>query len=170
MKTMVFFAAIILCGFGLVFPQLNPGWVVFRGASFKVEYPPNFTLRTSLVNPTFADFYISAFFISPDKNAELYIYSFEGEGEATDIVLDTLTEVLVAKTKRVVKKPAKIIWRMTFKAKKGSYMRSYEDTEYAESGRLVFGIKYKDKKVYEKYKADYLKFKKSYAMESNIGD
>ncbi len=169
MRTLMVCCLIVMTGI-LAFAQASSDWQVFRGASFKVDYPPNFALRMSLVNPTFSDFYISAFFISPDKTVEFYVYSFDGEGEATDIALDTLTEVLVARTKQVIKKPAKVIRRMTFKAKNGSYIKSYEDTEYADSGRLVLGLKYKDKKTYEKYKADYLKFKKSYAVESNIGD
>lgn len=152
------------------FAQNAQEWQVFRGASFKVDYPPNFVLRASLVNPTFSDFYISAFFTSPDKTVEFYIYSFGGEGEATDIVLDTLTEVLVARSRQIMKKAGKTIVRKTIKAKNNSYERSYEDTEFKDSGRLVFGIKYKDKNAYQKYRSDYLKFKQSYEMQSNIGD
>jgi hypothetical protein len=150
--------------------QAKKDWKTFNGASFKVEYPPQFTIRPSLKNPTFPDFYTSAFFLSPDSAVEFYVYSFAGEGQATDIALDPKKEMLASQSEKEVKKPAKKIRWVTIKAKDGSYTRSYEDTEYKDSGRLVLGVTYRDQKAYERYKADYLTFKKSYAIVSNVGE
>ena len=135
-----------------------------------MEHPPGFTVRTSLKNPTFPDWFVSAFFLSPDSIAEFYVYSFEGEGQAADIALDTKMEVIASQSEKEVKKPAKKIKWVTIRAKDGSYIRSYEDTKFKDSGRQVFGIKYRDQKAYEKYKADYLRFKTSYEIVSNIGE
>jgi hypothetical protein len=159
-----------LAGTSPAVAQARKEWKVFNGASFKVEYPPEFAARPSLKNPTFPDFYTSAFFSSPDGAAEFYVYSFGGEGQATDIALDPKKEVVASQSEKDVKKPTKKIRWVTIKAKDGSYTRSCEDTEFKDSGRQVFGIKYRDQKAYEKYKADYLRFKKSYAIVSNIGE
>ncbi len=164
------FYLLFLAGTSPAVAQANKEWKVFNGASFRVEYPPTFTARPSLKNPTFPDWYASAFFLSPDSAVELYVYSFGGSGEAKDIVLDPEKETLVSQTHKEVKKPAKTIRWITIKAKDGSYTRSYEDTEYKDSGRLVLGIKYRDQKAYERYKADYLRFKKSHEYVANAGE
>lgn len=135
-----------------------------------MEYPPGFTVRASLKNPTFPDWFLSAFFLSPDSAVEFYVYSFGGEGQAADIALNAEKEKVTSQSEKEVKKPAKKIRWVTIKAKDGSYTRSYEDTEFKDSGRQVFGIKYRDQKAYEKYKADYLGFKKSCEIVSNIGE
>ncbi len=161
---------LFLAGANPAVAQAKREWKVFNGASFKVEYPPEFAARPSLKNPTFPDFNTSAFFSSPDSAVEFYVYSFGGEGQATDIALDPKKEVVSSQSEKDVKKPGKKIRWVTIKAKDGSYTRSYEDTEFKDSGRDIFGIKYRDQKAYERYKADYLKFKMSYEVVSNIGE
>ncbi len=49
---------------------------------------------------------------------------------------------------------------LTFKDVSGSYIRSAVSIK-TESTHHVFGVKYKNLEIYEQYKNDYLKFKKS---------
>ena len=52
--------------------------------------------------------------------------------------------------------------RVTLKAKDGTYLRSFEDAENTETNnRRVFGIKYRDRNAYSKYRRQYLTFKNS---------
>jgi hypothetical protein len=91
---------------------------------------------------------------------EFYVFSPIWNGEPRDIEINEATEDYASQntqTKGGIK-----IRRVTIRAKDGSYLRSFEDTENTNTNnRTVFGIKYRDQNVYNKYRQTYLTFKKS---------
>ncbi|MBD0371521.1 MAG: hypothetical protein ICV60_11835 [Pyrinomonadaceae bacterium] len=132
-------------------------WLTFKGAYFDIKYPAGFRPRPSLRSDQNPD---SAFFTAPDGSVEFYVYSPIWNGEPTDIEINEATEQYVSQdtqTNAGIK-----IRRVTIRAKDGSYQRSIEDTENTNTNnRTVFGIKYRNQTVYNKYRQTYLAFKKS---------
>lgn len=162
-------SAIILCAtmICLVFAPptrptsvaVEPRFKTFEGAWFKISYPENFTLRTSLPSIT-ANGHDSAFFVSPDGQVTFYVCSPQWAREPDDIKLQPERETLAAK--EVKKANHKIVTHYTIAAKDESYQRSYQDTMMQDGAvRWVIGIQYKDKSAFATYKRAYLKFKKS---------
>ena len=140
----------------------------FRGAWFTARYPRDFKPRAGLPGRTTArEGCDSAFFTSPDKAVEFYIYSPQWNGTPTDYLFDPKREVLVA-SRQVRKRggsrrdeDVRIRW-VTVRAKDHGYTRSWVDTENIDlRTRLVLGIKYRDRASYRKYLAKYRAFKSS---------
>ncbi len=135
-------------------------WRTFKGAYFEVKYPPGFKARKSLPSNSFEGQHDSAFFTAADGTVEFYVFSPLWNGTPEDIELVATTELLVSETTE--RKGAVKTRRVTIKAKDNSYTRSFEDTENTETNnRRVFGIKYKDRDAYNKYRSQYLTFKNS---------
>jgi hypothetical protein len=137
-----------------------PKWRTFRGAYFEVKYPPGFKARKSLPSNSFEGQHDSAFFTAADGAVEFYVFSPLWNGKPEDIELVPASEVVVSETTE--QKGAVKTRRVTIKAKDNSYTRSFEDSENTETNnRRVFGIKYRDRDSYNKYRAQYLTFKNS---------
>jgi len=137
-------------------------WRVHQGAWFSINYPPGFKARPGMKSATRIPGYDSAFFTAPDKTVEFYVYSPQWSGQPKDIEMNPKSEVYVSQ-KTENKGGQKVRW-VTIKAKNGEYYRSFVDTVDTSSGselRKTFGIKYRDQKSYNRYRSDYLKFKKS---------
>lgn len=139
--------------------EMGNGISKFAGAWFDIQFPTAFTVKPSQKS-TSSDGYESVFFTSPDQEVEFYIFSPQWSGEPADIAFNAATE---NKTADVIKKDkGKTLHLFTYEAKDKSYTRSYqESTENDETVKWVVGIKYKSQAAYEKYKNDYLSFKKS---------
>lgn len=132
-------------------------WLSYKGAYFEIKYPAGFRVRPSLRSDENPD---SAFFTAPDGSVEFYVYSPIWNGDPRDIEINEAIESYVSQntqTRNGIK-----IRRVTIRAKDGSYLRSFEDTENTNTNnRTVFGIKYRDQNAYNKYRQTYLTFKKS---------
>lgn len=138
-------------------------WPTFKGAWFGIQYPAKFMVRPSLRGATSGKGYDSAFFRAPDGSVEFYVYSPQWTGNPTDIAINTKTEKYV--DRKVSMQTEKRTTLATIKAKNGSYTRSFVDVDdMGMNTRLVFGIKYRSQKAYDKYRTDYLRFKKSLAQ------
>ena len=79
-----------------------------------------------------------------------------GCGDPTDIALNPMTEEY--SSEKVEHKGSKKIRWVTISAKNRSYLRSLVDTETELNTRLVFGIKYCNQEIYDKFKDIYLEF------------
>lgn len=131
----------------------------FKGAWFQVKYPSSFTPKSSLKSATSQEGCESAFFKSPDKLVEFYIFSPQWSGNPTDISLKS-TEKLLSSTSQT--SGSKIVKWWKISAKDGSYTRSYqENKDTLQNTNMVIGIKYKNLNAYNKYKKQYLAFKSS---------
>ena len=157
---------------------------VYNGAWFDIRPPSTFSARPSLKGISGGG-YDSAFFESPDKRVEFYVFSPQWNGTPSDIVLDPAREVEVSRKveeiqgmetvdrpsrkgdpasgstekQKVVKSRA--TW-VTVRAKNGSYTRSWVDVENPEyNTRKVFGIRYRDARSLAVYKKQYVAFKAS---------
>ena len=132
-------------------------WLTYKGAYFAIKYPAGFSVRPSLRSDENPD---SAFFAAPDGSVEFYVFSPIWNGEPRDIEINEATESYVSQntqTRKGIK-----IRRVTIRARDGSYLRSFEDTENTNTNnRTVFGIKYLDQNTYNRYRQTYLTFKKS---------
>ena len=136
----------------------------FLGAGFEVSYPNSFmaigSKRSSEVNR-----YESVFFTSPDGSVEFYIYSPTNKGVPNDIdvkINEKISPIQVASGKAVSAR----FWTIT--AKDNSYTRAYHESIDSKTGsNWIVGIKYKSQAAYNKYKNDYLAFKKSYRKVSS---
>jgi hypothetical protein len=162
---LLFLSAAVLCLAGPDRPRTKR----FEGAWFTVRYPAAFTVRPGMPGRSSDKNQVdSAYFVSPDKKVEFYVYSPQWNGEPTDYALEPKWETLVAKREQTVKKGSggfnetiRVQW-VTVKAKNGAYTRSWVDTENTTlNTRHVFGIKYTDLKSYQKYRAAFEAFKKS---------
>jgi hypothetical protein len=126
----------------------------FEGSFFSVSYPSNFK-ATKCSDPNFCN---SVTLTSPDKTVQFYIFSPQWNGEPNVSV--TATEKEVSRKESEVN--GVTITEVTISAKNGSYTRSYYDAENKElNTRYCFGIKYKNIAAYNKFKAQYIAFKKS---------
>lgn len=116
-------------------------WLTYKGAYFDIKYPATFSARGS--QRTDGERYDSAFFAAPDGSVEFYVFSPIWNGDPEEIEINEATEDYVSQnteTRNGIK-----IRRATIKAKDGSYLRSFEDTENTTTNnRIVFGIKYRD--------------------------
>ena len=133
-------------------------WRTYKGAWFEINYPSSFTVKPSQKSKTKQEGYDSVYFISPDNNVEFYVFSPQWNGEARDIEINPNIESLI--DQNTDKSKSKAIRWFTAKAKDNSYLRAVSD-ETIDNTRLVFGIKYKNKAIYDKYHNDYIVFKKS---------
>jgi hypothetical protein len=132
---------------------------VFKGAWFDIKYPATFTARPSLPVGSAANACESAFFLSPDRLVEFYVFSPQWSGEPSDIALKG-TETLASTRTESSGTSISTWWTITDKA--GAYTRSYhEKRDTMSNTNLVFGVKYKDITAYNKYKEQYVAFKAS---------
>jgi hypothetical protein len=138
--------------------QATAQFNTFRGAGFEVNYPASFRAHGAPgaleLNPE------SVFFSSPDNLVEFYIFSPMHKGVATDIALksnEKLAPGEVSNGKTTIAK----FW--TIIAKDNSYERTYQESIDVKTGdNWVIGLKYKNQAAFNKYRNEYLAFKKSY--------
>jgi hypothetical protein len=132
----------------------------YKGAWFDIKYPSNFNVKPSIKSAQSMEGYDSVFFSSMDGGVEFYVFSPQWNGTPVDIELKPNSEEYVAKKEE--KGNGKAIRFVTIKALDNTYSRSFVDTENtALNTRIVFGIKYRNQKDYDRYKQSYLNFKKS---------
>lgn len=140
--------------------QLN----IFRGAGFQISYPNSFKTFGSQKS-TQSNGLESAFFPSPDNQVEFYIFSAQTMGIANDIAVKPNEKQGPIETQKGGTKQIKY-WTIT--AKDASYERTYQETLDANTGEhWIIGLKYKNQAAFNKYKSDYLAFKKSYRKTGN---
>jgi hypothetical protein len=135
-------------------------WLTYKGAWFDIRYPPGFQPKPSKRSSSSATGYDSVFFLSPDRVVEFYVFSPQWSGSPTDIAVNPKTEILdsqsVEKGKEITRREG------TVRARNGSYIRSFVIIEnHLTNTCHAFGIKYRDRKTYERYRSAYLKFKQS---------
>lgn len=133
-------------------------WLTYKGAWFEINYPSGFTVKPGQKSTTNQEGYDSVYFISPDNSVEFFVFSPQWKGQGEDIEINPDIERLVEQNTE--KHKSKTIRWFTVKAKDNSYLRSIRD-DTTDSTRLVFGIKYKNKAMYNKYYNDYISFKES---------
>lgn len=132
---------------------------IYSGAWFDIKYPSNFSVKPSLKSATNANGYESAFFVSPDRLVEFYVFSPQWSGIATDIALKTTEKITSTQTET---SGNTVIKWWTIVAKNGTYTRSYQEkTDNLSNTNWVIGIKYKNQAAFTKYKKQYLAFKSS---------
>lgn len=136
----------------------------FLGAGFEVSYPNSFMAIGSKRSPE-VNGYESVFFSSPDGSVEFYIYSPTNKGVPNDIdvkINEKISPIQVTSGKAVSAR----FWTIT--AKDNSYTRAYHESIDSKTGsNWIVGIKYKSQAAYNKYKNDYLAFKKSFRKVSS---
>lgn|SRR5574341_359917 len=136
----------------------DTGWRTYRGAWFEIQYPANFRVRPSLSSSS-AQGYDSVFLAAPDVTVEFYVFSPQWNGTPSDIEVKS-SELLVSQS--LEEKGGKTIRRVAIRARDGSYLRAFEDTEDKTTNtRKVFGIRYRDEQSYNRYRQSYLRFKTS---------
>lgn len=139
--------------------EAKNSYKTFKGAWFEIEYPENFKAEGSLKSSTSDEGFDSATFTSPDGKVQFYVFSPQWNGQPKDISLQP-NEKLVEKTEE--NKNTILVKRWTIVANNGSYNRSYEERIELENNiNTIFGVKYSSKSDLEKYKEQYLEFKKS---------
>ena len=155
------FAAATLVAAAPSRPKALPGgWKLYRGAWFEIACPPGFTPRPSKKSATAETGHDSAFFLSPDRLVEFYVFSPQWGGEPEDILLDPATETVVSR-KRDRRRGRTTEW-VEIRAKNGAYLRAYADTvDETLNTRKTFGIRYRDAGAYRRYREAYLAFKES---------
>ncbi|MFM2337503.1 MAG: hypothetical protein RL115_696 [Bacteroidota bacterium] len=136
----------------------------YNGAWFDIKYPSTFTARSGEKSATLSTEFESAFFLSPDKQVEFYVYSPQWNGEPSDIDVTKTEKKAATSTKKRVEITGDEIeenwWTITANDK--SYVRSYyQYINNTLNTTKIFGIKYKNQKALDKYKKQYADFKKS---------
>ncbi len=163
---LVIFLVVVFGLAGYAFADSTSDWAAYKGAWFSIKHPQTFQVKSSMKSRTAAKGYDSAFFVSPGGEVEFYVFSPQWNGEPRDIGLNPITEEYAAQKEEQNK--GKNIRRVTIQAKDKSYLRSFVDTEDTNlNTRLVFGIKYRDQKVYDKYREVYLNFVRSLRQYSD---
>lgn len=139
----------------------------FNGNWFSVEYPSNFVALPKGPKNKFDNYeYVEtdeALFTSPDGTVEFFVYSPQWSGDPKDYLIQKANEKTVSDSedKANFDDPYAVSHRwVTYEDKGGKYTRAYH-SQKTESTHLVFGVKYTSKKMYERYKAAYMAFKKS---------
>ncbi len=160
----VVFLLLIACAIGSYGAKstksAKPPWPKYTGAFFTVDYPPGFSVRPSMRVTDPKDACESAFFTSPDKSVEFYVFGPRWDGDAKDIAVNARSEVKVSQ-KTVKEKSGSTRW-VTIRAKDGSYTRSIVAKLNKRGGTyLALQFKYANQQSYAKYKSDYARFKAS---------
>jgi len=145
-------------------------WPTYRGAWFRIGYPPNYTVQPSLKGATSGDRgYDSVFFISPDKKVEFYVFSPQWSGEPTDVAVNSNTENLVS-TRTVQQKGKKAPITITkISAKQGAYKRLLIDIKNGSTHK-VFGVKCPYSESFGRYIKHLNRFRKSLVQFVYIQD
>ena len=146
-------------------------YIRYKGAWFDIDYPAGWKATPLSRSTTSVAGSDSAQFTSPDESATFYVFSPQWNGIPKEVLLDPKREVLVSQ--RVEHAPQgkrpdgsylynpAAHW-YTVRARDNSYQRSWVDVE--DKGlnvRHVFGIKYRNKQAYQKYRVHYAHFCKS---------
>ena len=108
----------------------------------------------------------------PNDSVEFFVYSPQWSGLPLNYLQAQKNESIVShENKKTTKSGVHYGFvqtrRMTFRAKDNSYKRSFVHQRACHSNKLencishVFGIKYKDRQAYGKYRDSYIAFKKS---------
>lgn len=153
-------------------PELIKNLVLYRGSWFDIQYPQEFTARpiypTNVYNGKTSVLTDEAYFMSPDKTVEFFVFSPHWNGNPIDYVTVRPTEKMVSEKtdKSGSGMQEKIVQWVTVKAKDGSYYRSFVSIKsQAGTGgsdlHRVFGIQYSNNAAYEQYRDDYIAFKNS---------
>lgn len=153
-------ATLLFGGVSLDAKPRSNAWRTYKGAWFEIKYPSTFKVRPSLKSISFDGQFDSAVFTASDGSAQFYVFAPQWNGTPSDIELDARTEEYVSQ--RAETKGTITVRRVTIRAKDGSYTRAFEDTENSDLNiRRVFGFKYRDQTIYNRYRNQYLKFKRS---------
>lgn len=139
----------------------------FTGSWFKVEYPSDFAASPTKPKNKFNDYEFietdEARFTSPDGTVEFFVFSPQWGGDPKDYLIQQANEKTVSSSEDIANSddPYAVShhW-VTYEDKDGKYTRAYHSL-MTESTHHVFGVKYTNRKMYERYKASYLAFKKS---------
>ena len=139
----------------------------FNGSWFRVEYPIGFTASPASPIQNFDDYKFvetdEARFTSPDGSVEFFVFSPQWGGDPVDYLIEQPNEKTTnnSEEKADSDDPFAVShhW-VTYEDKEGKYTRSYHSL-MTESTHHVFGVKYTNRKMYERDKAAYLDFKKS---------
>lgn len=139
----------------------------FKGNWFKVEYPSDFAASPSGPKNKFNDYEFietdEARFTSPDGTVEFFVFSPLWSGDPKDYLIQKANEKTVSSSEDIANSDDPFAvshhW-VTYEDKDGKYTRAYHSL-MTESTHHVFGVKYTNRKMYERYKAAYLAFKKS---------
>ncbi|PHR28699.1 MAG: hypothetical protein COA38_11945 [Fluviicola sp.] len=154
-----------------VHPELKPDEPIqmasFNGSWFRVEYPQNFTASPITPTQKYGDYEFvdtdEASFTSPDGTVEFFVYSPQWGGDPIDYLVEKSNEKTASSSEDNTNSddPFSVShhW-VTYEDKEGKYTRSYHSL-MTESTHHVFGVRYTNRKMYERYKAAYLAFKKS---------
>ncbi len=135
-------------------------WSTYHGAWFEIQYPGDFIVLPSIKSNGEKKLFDSVFFQSPDGAVEFYVYSPQWGGRPKDIEINKAKEFYVAREEKT-NGGVTNRW-FTIAAKDASYLRSYINVCNTDlNTRRVFGIKYRDQQIYEKYKDRYIRFKSS---------
>lgn len=139
----------------------------FNGNWFSVDYPENFTASPNAPIQTHNNYKFietdEARFTSPDGTVEFFVFSPLWSGNPKDYLAQKSNEKIVSSSedKASSDDPFAVSHKwVTYEDKDGKYTRAYHSL-MTESTHHVFGIKYTNRKMYERYKAAYLAFKKS---------
>jgi hypothetical protein len=158
-----FLILIVLLGFSLeAKDKVKPGFLVYKGNFFDIQYPKNFRPSPSLKGLKADDPKPdSARFLSPDKSVEFFIYSPQWSGSDPYTDIDSQKETLKEEKTETAKDGTVHKW-YTYSAKNGSYTRAFHESFHPEyNTKRIFGVKFKDQNSYKKHQKDYLHFKKS---------
>ncbi|MBP9761344.1 MAG: hypothetical protein KBD15_03855 [Candidatus Magasanikbacteria bacterium] len=149
--------------------DLPQGVKEYHGWYFLVEYPANFSATpTEYVVYNKRQYYQTdeAYFLSPDKKVEFFVYSPLWGGDPKNYLTTAPNEEVVStktETKEVGsgKYEQTITWT-TLRDKNNTYYRSFVSIQRTEGQfHHVFGIKYTDETAYETYRDAYVAFKES---------
>lgn len=139
----------------------------YNGQWFAIQYPEEFELKPRVDEmdpPATAD---EMYFASKDNKVEFFVFSPQWGGDpATYLEASTGETLETSKTETTGEgMDKKILTWGTFKAKNGSYLRSYlsirAQVDTGSEVHHVFGIRYADQKTYDAYKGAYEAFKAS---------
>lgn len=129
----------------------------YEGAWFSIKYPADFQVEEREKSAG-ADRYDGVAFISPDKEAEFYVFSPQWAGTSEWGKVAANEKISSSSSQ---KQNNKTIKRTTITSKDGSYDRAYQVIEDGPSIRYLFGFKYSGKEAYNLYKKEYQAFKNS---------
>jgi hypothetical protein len=136
----------------------------YNGTWFSISYPGDFTASPTGPTGSTSDYTFvetdEAKFISPDGEVEFFVYSPQWGGDPASYLNTAANEKMISEKADSTDKASGITRWITFTDVSGKYTRSVTSIK-TESTHLVFGIKYKDAKAYDKYKDAYTAFKKS---------
>lgn len=154
----------------------------YLGNNFIITYPADFIARPmdlfALNQPVFKN---EAFFKSPDGDVEFYVYTSVTGAQPQNYTKVAANEILADENshKKSLKNTYRdyvLTHRATVRAKDNSYFRSFyhwrgchtnATSTFIDCTFKVFGIKYKNKEVYQKYRHKYIMFKKSIIQASD---